>query len=37
MLNLKMFKENKAYLDDYAYCPDFNGKKFTNKNFLVFF
>ena len=28
---------NKAYLDDYAYCPNFNGKKFTNENFPYFY
>tara|TARA_B100001741_G_scaffold243990_1_gene205164 strand:+ start:231 stop:1493 length:1263 start_codon:yes stop_codon:yes gene_type:complete len=31
-----VLSKNKAYLDDYAYCPDFNGKKFTNKNFPYF-
>ena len=29
--------KNKTYLDDYAYCPDFGVKKFSNKNFPYFY
>ncbi len=32
-----VLSKNKAYLDDYAYCPDFDGKKFSNKDFPYFY